>query len=152
MTVSGEVKDEQGLPLPGATVIEKGTTNGTTSDFDGNYELQVSSPDATIIFSFIGYDNSEIGVNGQQKIDVSMNESAESLEEIVVTGYGTVKKSDATGAISSLKADDINVGAIVSVDQMMQGRAAGVQISQLALNQEEDYQFESEGKFRQRIK
>ena len=63
-------------------------------------------------------------VNGQQKIDVSMIESAESLEEIVVTGYGTVKKSDATGAISSLKADDINVGAIVSVDQMMQGRAA----------------------------
>ena len=70
-TVSGEVKDEQGLPLPGATVVEKGTTNGTTSDFDGNYELQVSSPDATIIFSFIGYDNSEIGVNGQQKINVS---------------------------------------------------------------------------------
>ena len=130
ITVSGEVQDDQGLPLPGATVIEKGTTNGTTSDFDGNYELIVSNPDATIIFSFIGYVDNEIEVAGQQKINVSMNESAEFLEEIVVTGYGTVKKSDATGAISSLKADDINVGAIVSVDQMMQGRAAGVQISQ----------------------
>jgi len=129
-TISGSITDKDGNPLPGATVIEKGTSNGITSDFDGNYELKISNPNATIVVSYIGFDDVEVDVEGQQNINISLVETTESLDEIVVTGYGTVKKSDATGAISSLKADDINVGAIVSVDQMMQGRAAGVQISQ----------------------
>lgn len=130
ITITGVIKDNTGMPMPGATVMEKGTSNGTTADFDGNYEISVSNENAVLVFSFVGYTSKEVALAGQDQIDVVLEESAQALEEIVVIGYGTVKKSDLTGSVSSMKAEDINVGANVSVDQMMQGRAAGVQISQ----------------------
>lgn len=129
ITVSGKVTDENGDGLPGANVLEKGTTNGTTSDFDGNFKITVED-NAVLVFSFIGYLTQEILVNNLTVINITMQPDVKSLQEIVVIGYGTVNKSDLTGSVSSLKPSDLNPGANASVDQMMLGRAAGVQISQ----------------------
>ncbi len=129
-TVSGTVTDEAGMPLPGASIVEKGSTNGVQTDFDGNYSLTVPDGNATLVVSYIGFSTKEINIDGQSVINITLQESAAALDEIVVIGYGSVKKSDLTGAVSSLKAEDMNPGANVSVDQMLQGRAAGVQISQ----------------------
>ncbi|MEC7263198.1 MAG: TonB-dependent receptor [Bacteroidota bacterium] len=128
--VSGTVTDEGGVPLPGASIIEKGTTNGVQTDFDGNFSLAVSDKNAVLVVSYIGFSSKEVNVEGKSAINIILQESAAALDEIVVIGYGSVKKSDLTGAVSSLKAEDMNPGANVSVDQMLQGRAAGVQISQ----------------------
>eukprot|EP01093_Parvamoeba_rugata_P017504 TRINITY_DN7050_c0_g1_i1.p1 TRINITY_DN7050_c0_g1~~TRINITY_DN7050_c0_g1_i1.p1 ORF type:complete len:325 (-),score=52.31 TRINITY_DN7050_c0_g1_i1:178-1152(-) len=129
-TVTGTVQDQSGQPLPGANILEKGTTNGTQTDFDGNFEITISNADAILSVSYIGFSSKEIAVNGQNSITVSLEESAAALDEIVVVGYGTQKKSDLTGSVSSLKSEDLNPGANASVDQMMLGRAAGVQINQ----------------------
>jgi len=129
-TVTGTVQDQSGQPLPGANILEKGTTNGTQTDFDGNFEITISNADAILSVSYIGFSSKEIAVNGKNSITVSLEESAAALDEIVVVGYGTQKKSDLTGSVSSLKSEDLNPGANASVDQMMLGRAAGVQINQ----------------------
>lgn len=129
-TVTGTVQDQSGQPLPGANILEKGTTNGTQTDFDGNFEITISNADAILSVSYIGFSSKEIPVNGQNSITVALEESAAALDEIVVVGYGTQKKSDLTGSVSSLKSEDLNPGANASVDQMMLGRAAGVQINQ----------------------
>ena len=129
-TVRGIVQDQNGQPLPGANIVEKGTTNGTQTDFDGNYELTLSNGEAVLMVSYIGYSAKEIPVAGQSTINITLEESAAALDEIVVVGYGTQKKSDLTGSVSSLKSEDLNPGANASVDQMMLGRAAGVQINQ----------------------
>ncbi|WP_417443150.1 TonB-dependent receptor [Joostella sp.] len=128
--VLGQILDNNGTPLPGANVLEKGTSNGTQTDFDGNFSLNVSSGDATLVVSYIGFTTKEVPLNGQNSITITIEESAAALDEVVVIGYGTQKKTDLTGAVSSLKAKDLNPGANASVDQMMQGRAAGVQITQ----------------------
>lgn len=127
--VSGKVTDSQNQPLPGVNVLVKGTGTGTITDFDGNFKLRADE-NAILVFSFVGYKALESPVNGRSTVNVSLEEDIASLEEIVVIGYGTVNKSDLTGAVSSLKADDLNPGANASIDQMMQGRAAGVQITQ----------------------
>lgn len=129
-TISGVINDVSGMPLPGANVLEKGTTNGITTDFYGKFKLNVSSNKAILVVSYIGYRTKEVPVNNQNNIVIILQEDAQALEEVVLIGYGKVKKSDLTGSISSLKPDEINVGANVSVDQMMVGRAAGVQVSQ----------------------
>jgi TonB-linked SusC/RagA family outer membrane protein len=128
--VSGSVKDGNGQPLPGASIVEKGTANGTQSDFDGNFSLEVTNENATLVISYIGFAKKEIEVNGRTSFDIILEESAAGLDEVVVVGYGTQRKSDFTGALSSLKSDDLNPGTNVSVDQLLVGRAAGVQISQ----------------------
>ncbi len=128
--ISGIVTDNSGIPLPGANILEKGTTNGTQTDFDGNFSLMVSDENAILVVSFIGFTSKEITVGEETNFNIAISEDASQLDEVVVIGYGTVRKSDLTGSVSSLKADEINVGSNVSVDQMMQGRAAGVQISQ----------------------
>ncbi len=130
ITIKGRVTDKDNSPLPGVNIIEKGTSNGTVSDLDGNYTLSVSSPDAVISFSFIGFLSEDISVGGQSTIDIVLLEDIEELEEVVVIGYGTVKKSDLTGSVTSIKNEDLNQGAISSIDQAMQGRIAGVQITQ----------------------
>ena len=130
LSVTGRVLDNLGAPLPGASIIEKGTTNGTQTDFDGNYSIDVNDGSAVLVFSYIGFSTKEVVVNGQSSINVTLDENAAALDEIVVVGYGTQKKSDLTGAVTSLGQDDMNPGANASVDQLMQGRAAGVQISQ----------------------
>ncbi len=129
-TVNGIVQDQNGQPLPGANILEKGTSNGTQTDFDGNFELTLNNSDAVLSITYIGFSPREIPVDGQSNFTIVLEESAAALDEIVVVGYGTQKKSDLTGSVSSLKSEDLNPGANASVDQMMLGRAAGVQISQ----------------------
>ena len=126
--VTGTVSDASG-PLPGASVVVKGTTNGTQTDFDGNYALEVEG-DATLVFSYIGYLTQEIAVNGQTTINATMQEDAEALEEVIVIGYGTTTVKDATGSVTSVTSDDFNGGVISSPEQLIQGKTAGVNIQQ----------------------
>lgn len=127
-TVSGTVSDANG-PLPGASVVVKGTTNGTQTDFDGNYTLNDVAADAVITFSYIGFSTQEISVGGQTTIDVVLQEDANELDEVVVVGYGTQTKRTAVGAVESVKAEEFNKGVIVNPQQLIQGKTAGVQIS-----------------------
>lgn len=127
--VSGTVKTSQGDPLPGVNVIIKGTAQGTTTDGSGVFRIEVPS-DATLTFSFIGYSNTDVTVGNRTTLDVVLEEDITSLEEVIVVGYGTVKKSDLTGSVSSIKADAFKDMPVTSLDQAMQGRAAGVQITQ----------------------
>ncbi|MEQ9219128.1 MAG: TonB-dependent receptor [Cyclobacteriaceae bacterium] len=128
ISISGKISDENGEPLPGATIQEKGTTNGTITDIDGNYALSVSE-EATLVISFVGYEAMEIPVNGRSVIDVSLNQDLKALDEIVVVGYGTVKKSDLTGSVSSVSSEDIAAYPALGAVQSLQGRAAGLQIT-----------------------
>ncbi|MBQ7272944.1 MAG: TonB-dependent receptor [Bacteroidales bacterium] len=122
--VSGTVTDNVG-PVIGASVMEKGTNNGAITDLDGNYTITVR-PGATLVFSSIGYATQEIAVGNQSVINVVLGEDTEFLDEVVVVGYGTMKKSDLAGASVSMKEDDIKGSIITNVDQSLQGRAAGV--------------------------
>ncbi|MAU26957.1 MAG: SusC/RagA family TonB-linked outer membrane protein [Muricauda sp.] len=128
-TVSGTVSDETG-PLPGASVLVKGTTNGTQTDFDGNYTLNDVGSDAVLVFSYIGYKTQEIAVNGQSTINVVMEEDAQALDEVVIIGYGQTTVKDATGSVTAVTSEDFNSGVIASPEQLIQGKAAGVQITQ----------------------
>lgn len=129
--ITGKVTDgETGEALPGVNVLGKGTSTGTVTDIEGNYRLTVNDVVNTLVFSSIGYLAEEVDIDEQSVINVILMPDIKSLSEVVVIGYGTVEKSDLTGAVSSLKSEDFNPGANASVDQMMQGRAAGVQIQQ----------------------
>ncbi|MEQ5790304.1 SusC/RagA family TonB-linked outer membrane protein [Muricauda sp. NFXS6] len=128
-TVSGTVSDANG-PLPGASVLVKGTTNGTQTDFDGNYTLNDVEDTATLVFSYIGYKTVEIAVNGQSSIDVSLEEDAQALDEVVIIGYGQTTVKDATGSVAAVTSEEFNGGVIASPEQLIQGKTAGVQITQ----------------------
>lgn len=130
--VSGIVTDaESGESLPGVNIAIKGTTQGTSTDGDGRYELEVSTLQDTLIFSFVGYAIQEIPVNGRTELDVQLQPQAISGEEMVVVGYGVQRKSDLTGSVSSLQDDEANsAGTVANIDQMLQGRVAGVQVTQ----------------------
>ncbi|MDT7829205.1 SusC/RagA family TonB-linked outer membrane protein [Pricia sp. S334] len=127
--VSGTVSDSMG-PLPGASVVVKGTTQGAQTDFDGNYTLSDVPADATLVFSYIGYATQEVPVNGQSTIDVTLQEDAQALDEVVIIGYGQTTVKDATGAVAVVTAEDFNQGVISSPEQLIQGKTAGVQITQ----------------------
>ncbi|MBD0777126.1 SusC/RagA family TonB-linked outer membrane protein [Maribacter sp. ANRC-HE7] len=126
--VSGTVSDANG-PLPGASVVEKGTTNGTQTDFDGNFTINVGE-NATLVISYVGFSTTEIAVNGQTNIVVTLAEDAQALEEVIIIGYGTTTVKDATGSVSSVTSKDFNQGVISSPEQLIQGKTSGVQISQ----------------------
>ncbi len=129
--ISGKVTDqENGEPLPGVNVLAKGTTTGSVTDVDGNYRLTVSDAVTTLVFSSIGYVTQEVSINERNVINLALAPDVQSLSEVVVVGYGTVEKSDLTGSVSSLRSEDFNPGANASVDQLMLGRSAGVQITQ----------------------
>lgn len=128
-TVSGTVSDANG-PLPGASVLVKGTTNGTQTDFDGNYTLNDIGDAATLVFSYIGYKTQEIAVNGQSSINVTLEEDAQALDEVVIIGYGQTTVKDATGSVAAVTSEDFNKGVISSPEQLIQGKTAGVQIAQ----------------------
>jgi len=115
-----------GETLPGVNVLEKGTVNGTVTDLNGGYSIVVSGQDAVLVFSSVGFNQEEVLVGNQTAINVTLIESIEALEEVVVVGYGTVRKIDLTGAVSSVKTKDIPVIATTSVDHMLQGRVAGM--------------------------
>ena len=128
ITVHGYVDDDLGEPLIGATVMEKGTTNGTATDIDGNFTLNVA-PDAILLVSYVGYDPMEVPVNGQTEIKITMQQNAQMLAETVVIGYGSVKKSDATGSVSVVKPDEIEAGLATSVQDMLVGQTPGVVVT-----------------------
>jgi TonB-linked SusC/RagA family outer membrane protein len=128
--VSGTVTDNEGLPLPGANVVEKGTTNGVTADFDGNFSISVEDENAILQITYVGFANKEVSISGQAIVQVTLEESAAGLDEVVVVGYGTVKKSDLTGSVAQISNEKINAFPSTNVMQAMQGRAAGVQVYQ----------------------
>lgn len=128
--VSGVVKDNASEPIAGANVVVKGTTNGTVTDMDGKYSLEVPN-NATLVVSFIGYTTKEIKIGTQTVVNAVLDEEAIGLNEVVAIGYGYVKKKDLTGAVSSVSADDMVMGGTVSnAAQALQGKTAGVQVSQ----------------------
>ncbi len=129
ITVSGVISDAGG-PVPGVNVIVRGTSNGAVSDFDGNYTLDNVPEDGTIVFSYVGFKAQEVSVDGRTTINVTMQEDAAELEAVVVIGYGSVRKQDVTGAVATVKPEDFNQGVQTSPDQLIQGRVAGVNITQ----------------------
>lgn len=129
-TITGKVVSvENDETLPGVNVVEKGTSNGTITDVDGNYSLSVSQG-ATLIFSSVGFMSTEAEVGNRSVINITLDPDIKSLEEIVVVGYGTQKKSDLTGAVASVSSEELNSQPITSIEQGLQGRLAGVAITQ----------------------
>ena len=129
--VSGIVTGEGNEPLIGVSVITKGNSSvGTVTDADGKYSVEVSSPGTVLVFSYLGYETTERMVGSKRTIDVLLKSSSENLDEVVVVGYGTMKKSDLTGSVSKLSSDQFKSGNDLSAQQLMQGAFAGVNISQ----------------------
>ncbi|WP_282159941.1 SusC/RagA family TonB-linked outer membrane protein [Ulvibacterium marinum] len=131
-TVTGTVTDDLNAPLPGASVIEKGTTNGTTTDFDGNFTIEVSDPNAILEVSYLGYTTMEIPLAGQTNVTAQLSEDATQLEDVVVVGYGVQRKSDITGAIGSVKSENFNRGVVANPGQLVQGKIAGVNVTNVS--------------------
>ncbi len=127
--VIGRVTDASGMSLPGVNVIEKGTENGTVTDIDGNFSINVNGQESVLVFSFVGYLEEEVEVGGQNNFKITLTEDILQLDEVVVVGYGTVKKSDLTGSVASVSQRELEQGTVIDPLEAMQGRAAGVDIS-----------------------
>lgn len=127
--VSGTVKDAEGMAMPGVNVYEKGTSNGTATDANGGYRVSVSSSDAILVFSFVGAETQEVRVGDQTEISVTLAQSSEMLAELVVVGYGTQKRSDVTGAVTSVKSENFNQGIVTNPGQLLQGKVSGVNVT-----------------------
>lgn len=128
-TITGKVTDSQtGEPLPGVTIIVKGTARGTATNFNGEYSIE-AEPNQVLSFSFIGYNSREFTVGAENMLNVQLEMSVENLEEVIVIGYGQVKKEDATGSVTAVSSDDFNMGAITSPQELVSGKIAGVQIT-----------------------
>lgn len=128
-TISGTVSElENGFPLPGVNVIISGSSTGTTTDFYGKYQLTANNGDV-LVFSYVGYTSQEVIFAGQAVLDVQLSEDASALDEIVLIGYGGVKKEDLTGAVDLITAKDFNQGPIVSAQQLISGKIAGVSVT-----------------------
>lgn len=136
-TVTGTVSDANG-PLPGVNVIVKGTTNGVTTDFDGNYSIDNVASDATLVFSFIGYKTQEVAVNGQSTINLTMEEDSQALDEVVVVGYGTTTKKEITSAVTQVGEEEFNRGTVNAPSELLQGKVAGLSIYNKGGNPNED--------------
>ena len=130
--IKGNVTDNTGQPLPGVAILEKGTNNGTTADFDGNYALTLSKKNAILVYSYLGFATQEIDVSGKTEMNIILMEDASQLEEVVVVGYGELSKKDLTGSITSVTVNETVAQQNTTVDQLLQGRAAGVQVTQNA--------------------
>lgn len=128
-TVAGTVKDDEGEVLPGVNVVVKGTTNGTITDIEGEYTIAVPS-DATLVFSYIGYLSEEVAVNNQSKIDMTLIPDITQLDELVVVGYGTQRRSDITGSVASVPEERLSKLPVTNVMQAIQGAVANVSVSQ----------------------
>ncbi|WP_423130533.1 TonB-dependent receptor [Gaoshiqia sp. Z1-71] len=128
--VSGTVTNEQGEPLPGVTVVVKGTSAGTITDINGDFTLKDTGSGNTLVFSFVGMENKEILIGSQSVINVSLKESTIGLEEVVAIGYGTMKKSDLTGSVSSVKTETLESVPVYNMEQALKVGAAGVQVTQ----------------------
>ena len=129
LTITGKIVDENGMALPGASILKKGTTNATSTDFEGKFSILVNKGDVLLI-SFIGYTQKEVIIDSQKDITISLIPEVSSLNEIVVIGYGTQKKENVSGAVSQIKTKDIPKAANSSINQLLAGRAAGLQARQ----------------------
>jgi len=127
--VTGKVTDEDGNSLPGVNIIIKGTLTGTITDMDGNYRIEVHDPNVTLVFSFIGYRTQEVDIAGRAVINITLDQEIIGLEEVVAIGYGRMRKSDLTGSVVSVSADQLNTTMANTIDQALQGRAAGVVVT-----------------------
>ncbi|KAA6316363.1 TonB-dependent receptor SusC, partial [termite gut metagenome] len=127
-SVSGKVSDSKGEPLIGVNILEVGTNNGTITDLDGQYNLKIS-PNAKLQFNYIGYKKLEISVGNQSIINATLEEELSELDEIVVVGYGTVKRRDLTGSITSISSKKIIESPVVSAAEAIQGKVPGVLVS-----------------------
>lgn len=127
--VTGKVVDEEGIPLLGANVLEKGTANGIQTDFDGNFELLIKNQNAVLIVSYVGYKSKEIAVNGQANLAIALERDAQGLEEVIVVGYGTRKKATVTSAVSQVGAETFEDRAVANVTQGLQGAIGGLTIT-----------------------
>ncbi|CAM3655748.1 TonB-dependent receptor [Pontibacter korlensis] len=128
LEVRGRVTDEKGTGVPGAAVVVQGTTVGATTDADGNFTLTVPNPTGTLIISSLGYRKQEVPINSRSVINVTLTSDVQALGEVVVTGYGTQRKADVTGATSTVTAEDLNAGVINNPMQAIQGKVAGLNI------------------------
>lgn len=127
--VTGKITDsESGEALPGASIVIKGTTTGTSTDINGIFSIQ-ANPEDILIISFVGYNQIEVPVNNRNTINVNLSLETIGMDEVIVIGYGTTTKEDATGAVSVVESDDFNKGAVTTADQLLAGKAAGVQIT-----------------------
>lgn len=130
ITVSGKVtSSDDGSPLPGVTVLQKGSSNGTSTDVEGNFRLNVSDAQGTLVFSFIGYTPQEIPINSRTRIDVVLASDITQLSEVVVIGYGEVKRSNVTGSIVSVKSEDLTRVPVTNVMESLQGNVPGMDIT-----------------------
>jgi TonB-linked SusC/RagA family outer membrane protein len=127
--VTGTVMDSKNEPLPGVSIILKGTTKGTTADMNGAFSIQTEGPESVLVFSFVGFTSQEITVGNQTQLKISLTEDVQALNEVVVVGYGELKKSDLTGAVTSVDTKKITQLGTVDVNQALQGKVAGVHIT-----------------------
>lgn len=127
--VSGTVYDSSNESLPGVTVVVKGTMTGTVTDLDGNFQLNVPTEATTLLFSFVGYTTQEVSIVGKDKVEVTMQTSTQDIDEVVVVGYGTMRKSDLTGSVARVSGDDLQKVASPDAIQALQGKVSGVDIS-----------------------
>ncbi|HEY6902212.1 MAG TPA: carboxypeptidase-like regulatory domain-containing protein, partial [Puia sp.] len=127
--VSGRVSQSDGSPLAGATVSVKEGSQSVSTDKNGHYTITVPNGNTTLIVSFVGYTQREIAVGNQSEVNVTLQSSAGELTNVVVMGYGSQRKRDVTGAVKSLKAEDFNRGVVTSPQQLIQGKAAGVNVT-----------------------
>ncbi|HLT51589.1 MAG TPA: carboxypeptidase-like regulatory domain-containing protein, partial [Arenibacter sp.] len=128
--VNGSITDTDGTPLPGANILEKGTTNGVTADFDGNFSIAVANENAVLVISYIGFATQEININGQADISVSLAEDAAGLDEVVVVGFGTQKKVNLTGSVATVDGETLTKRPVTNAASMLQGQVAGLRIVQ----------------------
>ncbi|KFF07721.1 SusC/RagA family TonB-linked outer membrane protein [Flavobacterium hydatis] len=127
--IEGKITDAAGLSLPGVNIQEKGTKNGTSTDFEGSFKINVSNSKAILVFSYLGFQTQEVSVAGKTKINISLSEDTNSLKEVVVVGYGTVKKADLTGAVNTLSSAKITERNVTNPMEAIQGSIAGVQVT-----------------------
>ncbi len=130
VTVTGTVYDNTGETVIGASVVEKGQSGGVTTDIDGKFTIRVKKADATLVISYIGLKTKEVALKGRTNVEVTLEPSSEALDELVVVGYGTQKRSDITGSVASLSEDQMRQTIVTNADQMLQGKVAGVQVTQ----------------------
>ncbi|MEA1878199.1 MAG: TonB-dependent receptor [Bacteroidota bacterium] len=132
-TITGKVTEaETGLGIPGATLSEQGTSNGTLTNMDGDFSITLSSPNAVLLISFIGYEPQTVQVESRSIVNIALTTKVSELDEVVVVGYGTQKKKVVTGAISSVSSEEISSTPVLRIEQAMQGRTAGVQVTNLS--------------------
>lgn len=130
LKITGEVIDSADkLPIPGVNIYEKGTKNGQSTNFDGVYIIEVSNPNATLVFSYIGYETKEVQVNGQSQLNVSLLQDTKKLDEVIVIGYGTSKKTDLTGSVASVSSEEILKRPVTNVAEALTGQIAGVKVT-----------------------